>query len=202
MSTAANAARISYNFSGTGAGPQTAGFNAADGSYSIAGVFSFDDSLFSGAGVFRLPPPNDNADRIDQEYPQASVSFDRTTSFGTAHVESENLVRVTARPDLRYVDWDSTASGVTFFYDNLVGLGGFINLSFADIALLDDPNDLIGLSGEALYRASGQIGTNVYQLYNIRVDGISAVPLPAAIWLFGAALAGLAGFGMRRQAAG
>jgi hypothetical protein len=200
FATSAHAALISYDFTGVGAGPQSGGgFNAADSSYSISGTFTFDDSLFAGTGFFRLPSPNNNADRLELEYPLAHINFDRTNSGGTAHYETNPVVQVTARPDFRYADWDSTATGVTFGYDNLIGFGGFINLTFAGLATVDDPLDLIGLGGEALHRTSGQIGTNVFQLYDIEVTGISAIPIPAAIWLFGTALIGLVGFSRRRK---
>ena len=40
-----------------------------------------------------------------------------------------------------------------------------------------------------------------FYIDNVRADAASAVPVPAAIWLFGTALIGMVGFGKRKKAA-
>lgn len=187
----AAAAPISFNFSGVSAGPQSAGFNAAEVGDPIFGTFTFDDSLFTGAGAFRIS--GNSADFIEQEYPDAFIVFGALG--GTAVRGTEEIVQTTARPDLRFFDADNDNFGVTFGYDNLktASLGGFINLSFPGVATVDDPLDLVGVTGEALYRTQFQVGTNVFYLFDITVDSVvadMAVSEPGTIILLGTGMIG------------
>jgi hypothetical protein len=47
----------------------------------------------------------------------------------------------------------------------------------------------------------GGVGSNEFKLYSasLQVSGATVVPLPAAAWLFGSALVGMAGLGYRRS---
>jgi hypothetical protein len=70
----------------------------------------------------------------------------------------------------------------------------------------------VGLGQSAtLYGATANGGTGILQTYNFgsievtsngTLEAVTAVPLPAAVWLFGSGLLGLAGIGRRRSAAG
>ena len=160
---------ISYHFMGTSVGPQTVGFNSAGIEDTIEGTFTFDKSLFAGVGAFRNP--SNSADFYEQESPDASIAFELIRTTGVLMVGSESEIRTTARPDLRYVDSDADASGVSFNYDNLENRwGGFFKLRFRSIAILDDELDLLNASGTAFYRNKYQMGGNTFSLYNITVD--------------------------------
>ena len=72
------------------------------------------------------------------------------------------------------------------------GVGGYANLGF--LALVGAGQN-IAFTARNFY---GDDGNNDYALAAIT---ISAVPVPAAVWLFGTALVGLVGFTKRRKAA-
>lgn len=169
-------ARIQYHFSGVGSSKQEIGFfNGASIKDTISGTFSFDDSLFSGVGFFH-PPGKTYLSFIHQESPDAFITFDQVISGQSRTISTEPVIRKTARPDLRFVDSDTSRVG--FIYDNFGGpLGGVLNLNF-DIPHVDDRLDLIGATGRALYRTKYQIGTNVGYLFDITVDRVvhSTVP--------------------------
>lgn len=203
LSSAALAATVSYRFTGT-ASADTAGdgfWNIAAPGGTINGVFGFDDSLFSGIGAFTLPG---NPDRtfIEQEYPSAFISFTYTHVTGfddptllESTAATYPVIQSTARPDLRFVDFDNSSVG--FVYDNMDNgsLAPFMNMYFNSIDTLDDIQDLVGASGRALFKAS-YFQVNMGYQYDIRVTGIVDRPIPEpatyAMLLAGLGLLGLA----------
>ena len=47
----------------------------------------------------------------------------------------------------------------------------------------------------------GEVVNGAFALDNLRFENASAVPVPAAVWLFGTALIGFIGYGKRRKVA-
>ena len=199
LTTNVLAGQITYSFSGTASYdiPNDGWWNIAYPGGTIEGFFSFNDSLFSGTGAYTIP--NNSGTFINQEYPDAYIefTFTHTTSYSdptllTSTWNTYPIIQTTARPDLRFHDGTNT---VSFVYDNLDNgtMGKFINMYFNNISTLDDPLDLVGAVGVSTNRTSYQ--TNMGYQYDIQVTGIvnHSVPVPAAMFLLGSGLAGLAG---------
>lgn len=99
---------------------------------------------------------------------------------------------------------DPTNSGSPIYLSELIG--DFVNSSgvvLAAFAVGDGPFSIAAPAGTAAL----QLGVNddIYSdnsgALNVQVSGVSAVPLPAALPMFGAAIAGLAGWSVRKKIA-
>jgi len=71
------------------------------------------------------------------------------------------------------------------------GVGGYANLGFLA---------LVGAGQNIAFTARNFFGDDGNNDYALAAITVSAVPIPAAIWLFGTALIGLVGFGRRKAA--
>jgi hypothetical protein len=71
------------------------------------------------------------------------------------------------------------------------------------LAALGQDSNLYAMTGNSSPTAAGQVysGAEVTMLANGTLETVSAVPLPAAVWLLGSGLLGLAGIGRRRLSA-
>ena len=88
-----------------------------------------------------------------------------------------------------------TSLNVTLFYRDLVDPFDLWD-SDALPSFAPNPPDFSEIS-QTLGQIQGQFnGQNVF--VNIDLETVSVVPVPAAIWLFGAALVGLLGFSKRK----
>ncbi|WP_052807939.1 VPLPA-CTERM sorting domain-containing protein [Methyloterricola oryzae] len=101
--------------------------------------------------------------------------------------------------------WNNPAAGRPYNQDNPFGTTGLTNLKYSDN--VDAVNDFVFLA-EAGKIYSIYLGGVDFSKWNTGVDnyklGIttSAVPVPAAVWLFGSALAGMGIVGRRKEKAG
>ena len=87
------------------------------------------------------------------------------------------------------IDGDSMADGDGSTTDHFLGLLG--------TAMFNPANALEGSAHEI---STSGLGENVYfDNLSVATSGVSAVPIPAAAWLFGTALIGLVGVGQRRS---
>jgi hypothetical protein len=71
------------------------------------------------------------------------------------------------------------------------------------LAALGQKSNLYAMTGNSSAAAAGQVysGAQVTMLANGTLESVSSVPLPAAVWLLGSGLLGLAGIGRRRLSA-
>jgi len=92
-------------------------------------------------------------------------------------------------------DFDAIFDGVLGTFDGFLSLGRGGNISF-------NLTSLLALGGSTVYLYVGEVGNNGEKLTgSIEISDISipAVPIPAAIWLFGTALIGFVGMSRRRK---
>ncbi len=98
--------------------------------------------------------------------------------------------------------FDSTFSGSQLFTGletlAFVGSGLFGFNPFADAQCVQDSAETFAVTCDTAYTSVPNVGS-----YKVTYDFSrpSAVPVPAAVWLFGTALIGLVGFGKRKKAA-
>jgi hypothetical protein len=151
----------------------------------------YDGDAFTGCGVGQLACENDGV----------GIGNDEITMGQTLNLIFDTAVRITSIEflDLYKGTYEEQATvtidGGTPFSVNATetsGDGGYANLS---LAALVGPGQNIAFTARDFY---GDDGNNDYALASITV---SAVPIPAAIWLFGTALIGLIGFTKRGKAA-
>jgi hypothetical protein len=103
---------------------------------------------------------------------------------------------------------DSLDSGTTWFSDLVGGIGSVVitghqldggTLSQTLYLNYQYANYAFGWSNLISVEVSSNSNLGYVAYDNINIDGTS-VPVPAAVWLFGSALAGLVGVGKRKQA--
>jgi hypothetical protein len=82
-------------------------------------------------------------------------------------------------------------------------LGSFIDPSMTNTSIPYPPVTLSSSTAIRSFSFFDSVGTGGSAIDNLILDtgSVSAVPVPAAVWLFGTALIGLVGFGKRRKAA-
>lgn len=97
---------------------------------------------------------------------------------------------------------DATLGAFDGVFD--AGLGthsGFLSLG-RNGSVAFDLTSLVSLTGPAIFLYIGEVGNNGEALIGaVEVSDIPAVPVPAAIWLFGTALVGFVGISRRRKIA-
>lgn len=134
--------------------------------------YKFDNPTIVSGNCFAAPCLSLNADNISTMSAQNGSAFS-VTSFWFQLLGTTSELTVTAFQDANIVDMIVLTQS-DFAHNNG---GQFFTHLFADITSLD----------------FGNAGTG-----SIRIDNVSAVPIPAALPLFGSALAGL-GFIARRR---
>jgi hypothetical protein len=170
--SSANAAIYTYDYTG-----QTFGFIANspyDSSMTITASVSFDLVAVTNLSVTDRKASLASYSIFDgvQTYNSSNSTFNRAT-FGT------------------------DATGTMFGWDFLLSPGPTFNfnsgLGFRTTACFD----YVRVSGSGTLACSNQVAGD----FTGPTAVPSAVPVPAAVWLFGTALIGLVGFGKRRKAA-
>lgn len=139
----------------------------------------------------------------------SSVAFDTTNAYYGQDINFETVeFRAGSGGDTLQLSsvpggnanftFDATTNAVTFSgsYPDPVAGFGFINFSFSGTDFLVDLTtfDPAGLSG---FVNTASLNTS-YTVDTLRVS-VSAVPLPAAVWLFGTGLIGLLSISRRRM---
>jgi len=91
--------------------------------------------------------------------------------------------------------------GLNYFQIDLQDLTSNGADMLADNAFQSLPNLALASYGGGRFFASGDTGGCTQCSFTLTsLTGVSPVPVPAAVWLFGTALLGLSGFGKRRKA--
>ena len=132
-------------------------------------------------------------------------------AFSTSY--QDTIVVTNTDTFLSGADSFSYLSGDVTFNGDFLGVDSFTNFQISDESSLSFSNTqlpsvetlLDGSFGEAFMSLSGILpGTsqqfNIYGRGTITAYEVSAVPAPAAIWLFSTALIGLVGFSRRKKA--
>ena len=107
-------------------------------------------------------------------------------------VSSAGAVGSGSSEDLSFDIWTATA-GSPWTYNDALPKYGFATASSLTTTLLQ---------GEYLVHIFGELDATALtgnQLYSYTLEITSAVPVPAAVWLFGSALVGLFGFQRRKR---
>jgi hypothetical protein len=120
----------------------------------------------------------------------------------------------TLKTDSLRIDFSQPASAFGFLWGasnyqwtlSAYGAGNNLIESFAlPITYASNAGDFFGIAAPGI--AYAVLSTNLTNqdradwviLDNVTVSSVSSVPLPAAVWLFGSALAGLTGLGFKRR---
>lgn len=100
-------------------------------------------------------------------------------------------------------DADTTGTLNRVFLSSMLGGVGsdfdIATLSFTVVGNPDDSTDVSAMDGLLGWRTPGAVPIVV--TYNNAMVNVAPIPVPAAVWLFGSALLGLAGVARRRKTA-
>jgi len=123
---------------------------------------------------------------------------DLTSSYTVDLNVSNNITPGNTKVDLSI----KTSTGINGGIYNAASNSGSLNNAFPDIATLiltisdPDPWALSSISNDRLrLQRTGTNGNG-----SLKLDGVPAVPVPAAVWLFGSGLLGLIGVARRKKA--
>jgi len=124
---------------------------------------------------------------------------------GTNRCSPSNDDNVTNQEYLEFVfDQDVTVDNLWFNNNHDGGFGAGDMVTIAGMAYAVSTGYAGGANGiGSFFVAAGdalRVAFNNEQFYVSGIE-VNAVPVPAAVWLFGTAIAGLVGFGRRRRAA-
>ncbi len=189
--------------SGSYFGMDTNGSNTITGAEKTA--ISMNNGLILGAvqlpqGSHAGSPDGTETPSIDQPWEW----FGNTGMHGTS--KAVNILSQTAGSvELDFSGWGFAWNDITYYYNGRLAQGAWTG-NPDGVALLECAVDCsIGETYNLLYSATFPAGdcsgcwANVR--YTLHLEGtISAVPIPAAVWLFGSGLIGLVGFSRRNKA--
>ena len=161
-------------------------FNGTSGS----GTITYDETLLWGSGeeYLYLDLPYDlgiDTDYYDPANPGASTfALDITFDIFGQHFTTVNDADYTYFPDLTFID----------------GMLSFMNFSVNEAGPNITEINKAGINSFAMFDTALTTGLDGVYRGDLTVDGVvvSAVPVPAAAWLFGTGLLGLIGFGRRK----
>ena len=128
---------------------------------------------------------------------QMDLRFDLGATYGLQTVHLWNIEEVI------YPDWGVTAMSIEFFDLSLVSLGTYDSPAITSGGNGDasaEDFDLGGISGVRYVDVLLTGGSDGVDITNFGFTTVSAVPVPAAAWLFGSALLGLVGIARRKRA--
>jgi hypothetical protein len=205
----ANAALLQMNFNGS--------ISSAGSFEDPTGLFAIGDSL-SGFWLVETTTADTNADTSRGIYPHAGTpSFQINIGTSTFQTNTSNI---------QILDNFVAGIGTLDAYDVLANgetsnIAGLINLNmqitfrdtqvpfdvFSDDSLPSFAPNLADFDqvNQAQAQLSGLFGDSIFfmnlEIDSVSIDSVSAVPVPAAVWLFGTALIGLVGFSKRRKTA-
>ena len=149
---------------------------------------------------------------LDQQI--QGIDFDNARvnlgAFGGTSNSSPNVVLNADFTSPIIINFDLLQSGVGLFNTSIVDAERFEVFDSADNLLgsVDLSANIINFGGfisddgiaKAVITPISPTNGSIY-IDDLIISDVSAIPLPAAVWLFGTALIGLVGFGKRRKAA-
>jgi len=193
LSANAQAALINLSFTGTtDAGVAMEALFLVDSSNLNSGPFGGSESFLLTSTQINIADGTSHTYNDNGTYGPDSDLF--MFFFSAENYALSNYMRLDFIPFSSLGFNSSTSEATLYTFDSSGNSATFAGSDFTVDLLTLAPNGLSGLFDNSNIRTNFTVDT-----LNINVTSISAVPVPAAIWLFGSGLIGLAGVARSRK---
>ena len=170
-------------------------------------------SLFSGS-LYMLDsngnPAFENSQCISCNTLTGEIDNNLTTLLDISAGTADDIIGSNALLDVG-LDWSFTNLSFVINLDNTISISGsflwtnYNGLTTSTFTQLSQPlggnGEFIAIDGDSDFIKGNKLIDGPFQGNTIYLEGtVSTIPVPAAVWLFGSGLIGLAGFSKRKKA--